>query len=551
MDRVWLTNYPSSIPPDINAEVYSSLADFFEQVCEKYSKQNAFSNFGVDLTYSTLQNRVKSLAAYFQNVLQLAPGTRIALMLPNLLQYPIALCAALKAGMVVVNVNPLYTADELKHQLNDAGAEVIIVLENFAHTVAAVYNQTPLKHVLITTMGDELGLIKGRLMNFVVKYIKQMVVPWEIAGAKTYKQAIAAGQKLNFSPPSIKLEDTAFLQYTGGTTGVAKGAILSHKNILANIQQLLAWMKPYLTEGQEIMITALPLYHIFSLTVNCMTFFGFGALNLLITNPRDISSMISMVSKFNFTCMTGVNTLFNGLLNHPKFSTLNFDSFHLTIGGGMAVQPSVAKRWKETTGTEIIEGYGLSETSPVVSVNFPDIETYNGTIGVPLPSTFISIQNEQEDILPFGEIGEICIKGPQVMEHYWNNPEETHRAFTSTGWFRSGDVGTMDFKGYIKIVDRKKDMIIISGFNVYPNEVEGVLTQQPGILEAAVIGVEDANANEQVKAFIVRNDPHLDEKAIIEYCRQHLTAYKIPKIIEFCEELPKTPVGKILRRRLR
>lgn len=552
MDNVWIKNYQKGVPTEIDLSIYSSLVDMFEQSCSKFSHKTAFSNLGTKISYADLEQKTKSFAAYLQKSLQLKKGDRVAIMMPNLLQYPVALYGILRAGMTVVNVNPLYTATELTHILNDSGAETIIILANFASVLQEALPKTKIKNVIVTEIGDLFPQPKGWLVNTVVKYVKKMVPNWHIANVINFKTALKIGHDLSYDRPTLQQEDVAFLQYTGGTTGVSKGTILTHKNLLANLLQMIAWLKPSMAAHQnEIIVTALPLYHIFSLTINCLSFTLLGGHNILITNPRDIPHFIKEIKKSKFTAISGVNTLFNALLNHPEFKTIDFSHLQISIAGGMALHRIVAEKWQKVTGCPMIEGYGLTESSPVVTANPLDIEQYTGSIGLPLPSTDISVRDDANNELGFNEAGELCVKGPQVMSGYWNNPTETASIFTADGWLRTGDIVKVNDAGYVFIVDRKKDMIIVSGFNVYPNEVEEVIAKCPGVQEVAVIGVSDQHSGEVVKAFIVRNDPTLTEEQIIEFCHQSLTRYKVPKQIEFRDELPKTNVGKILRRALR
>jgi long-chain acyl-CoA synthetase len=551
MNKIWLNSYPAGVPAEINPDAYSSLVELFLESTQKYSHLPALDNMGTQLDYAEWLEKSRIFATYLQQECGLKKGDRFAIMSPNLLQYPVALFGTLMAGLTVVNVNPLYTVPELVHQLNDSGATGILVLANFAHVLQEALPQTKLKHVVVTQMGDLFSPLKGCLINFVLKYIKKMVPAWHIPTAVSFKQIMQNKQPTAFVPVALTGEDAAFLQYTGGTTGIAKGAVLTHRNMVANLQQASVWIAPVLQEGKETVITALPLYHIFSLTANCLTFMRVGALNVLITNPRDIPGFIKALSKVHFTTMTGVNTLFNALLNNPAFEKLDFSHLKLTLGGGMAVQKSVAERWRRVTGVPLLEAYGLTETSPAVTINPLDLTNYNGSIGLPVSSTDVLICDDDEQQVPLGTPGELYVKGPQVMKEYWNNPEETKKVFSQDGWLKTGDMATIDEQGFIRIVDRKKDMIIVSGFNVYPNEIEDVIALHPGVLEVAVIGLPNGEAGETVKAFIVKKNPALTEEAVIEHCRQYLTGYKVPKLIEFRTELPKTNVGKILRRALR
>src|SRR3990167_6610284 len=552
VEKIWLKSYEHGVPAEINPDAYQSLVDVFEIACKRFYARPALYNFGVTLTYQALDQYSRDFAAYLQNQLKLKKGDRIAIMLPNILQYPIAMFAALRAGLIVVNVNPLYTADELLYQLKDSGAETIIALSNFANTVEKVLPSLPsLKNIIITDIGDLLPPMKSWLMYFVLKYIRRSLPNAHIPSIISFKKALHAGKDLPLSKISFSNEDTAFLQYTGGTTGVSKGAILSHRNIIANLQQADVWFKSIISEGQEIIITALPLYHIFSLTGNCLFFSKIGGLNVLITNPRDISGTIREMKKFKFTAITGVNTLFNALLKHPNFKKLDFSELKLTLGGGMAVQEVVAEQWQKITGKPIIEAYGLTETSPCVTINPVNAKKYSGMIGLPVSSTDVCVLDEEGHEVPLGECGELAVKGPQVMKAYWNNLAETEKVFTPSGWFLTGDIVSMNKEGYLRIIERKKDMILVSGFNVYPNEIEDVIAKLPGVREVAVVGVLNENSGEAVKAFIVKEDENLTKDQVIRYCREHLTPYKVPKDIEFREELPKSNVGKILRRFLK
>ncbi|MEJ4044452.1 long-chain-fatty-acid--CoA ligase FadD [Erwinia sp. SLM-02] len=550
MQKVWLNRYPADVPAEINADRYRSLIDLFEHAALRYAEQTAFINMGQSLSYRQLDERSRAFAAYLQQGLGLKKGDRVALMMPNLLQYPIALFGVLRAGMTVVNVNPLYTPRELEHQLNDSGASAIVIVSNFAHTLEKVVAKTQVKHVILTRLGDQLSAAKGTLVNFVVKYIKKMVPKYHLPGAISFRQALQRGAHLNYTKPDIINDDLAFLQYTGGTTGVAKGAMLTHRNMQANLEQTRATYGSLLKEGQETVVTALPLYHIFALTVNCLLFIDLGGANLLITNPRDIPGLVKELAKYPFTAITGVNTLFNALLNDDGFNKLDFSSLSLSAGGGMAVQKSVAERWEKLTGHYLLEGYGLTECSPLVSVNPYDIQCHNGSIGLPVPSTDVMLVDDEGNEVAPGEPGELCIKGPQVMLGYWQRPDATDEVLKN-GWLRSGDIVTVDHEGFLRIVDRKKDMILVSGFNVYPNEIEDVLMLHPKVREAAAIGVPNDVAGESVKICVVKKDASLTKEELIAHCKKYLTGYKVPKIVEFREDLPKTNVGKILRRELR
>lgn len=551
MERIWLKEYPKGVPPEIDLDEFSSLKDILERSCDRFRDLPAFTNMGATLTYDDLDRLSRYFGAYLQKVLSLKRGDRVAIMMPNLLQYPIALFGALRAGMTVVNVNPLYTARELEHQLTDSGAQTIVILENFASTLQTVLAKVPVKTVIITRIGDRLPFPKSLLVNMVVKYVKKMVPKWDIPGTVNFNQALNDGKSQTLDAIELTHEDIAFLQYTGGTTGLAKGAVLSHGNMVANLQQASAWLRPQMAEGEEIIITALPLYHIFSLTANCLTFMKLGGCNILITNPRDMPGFVKELTKLKFTAITGVNTLFNALLNTPGFEEVDFSALKIALGGGMAVQKAVADRWKAVTGTTLIEAYGLTETAPGVCINPLNLKQYNGSIGLPLPSTEVSVRNEEFEALSFGEIGEICVRGPQVMQGYWNRPDETAQVLTEDGWLRTGDMGYMDEKGYVWLVDRKKDMILVSGFNVYPNEVESVVIMHPGVLEVGAIGIPDEKSGECVKIVVVKKDPNLTAEELIEHCKKNLARYKVPKQVEFRDRLPKTNVGKILRRALK
>ncbi|WP_338490085.1 long-chain-fatty-acid--CoA ligase FadD [Erwinia aphidicola] len=550
MHKVWLNRYPADVPADINPDRYRSLIELFEHAALRYAEQTAFINMGQSMSFRQLDARSRAFAAYLQQGLGLKKGDRVALMMPNLLQYPIALFGILRAGMIVVNVNPLYTPRELEHQLNDSGASAIVIVSNFAHTLEKVVAKTQVKHVILTRLGDQLSPAKGTLVNFVVKYIKKMVPKYYLPGAISFRQALHSGAQLEYVKPEIINDDLAFLQYTGGTTGVAKGAMLTHRNMQANLEQTKATYGSLLKAGEHTVVTALPLYHIFALTVNCLLFIELGGANLLITNPRDIPGLVKELAKYPFTAITGVNTLFNALLNDAAFNQLDFSTLSLSAGGGMAVQKAVAERWEKLTGHYLLEGYGLTECSPLVSVNPYDITCHNGSIGLPVPSTDIMMVDEAGNEVPEGEPGELCIKGPQVMLGYWQRPDATDEVLKN-GWLRSGDIVTVDHEGFLRIVDRKKDMILVSGFNVYPNEIEDVLMLHPKVREAAAIGVPNDVAGEMVKICVVKKDPSLTKDELLAHCKKHLTGYKIPKIVEFRDELPKTNVGKILRRELR
>jgi long-chain acyl-CoA synthetase len=551
VEKIWLKSYPPNVPAEINPDLYQSLVDVLDEGFKEYADLPAYYNLGVTLTYREIDQHSKAFAAYLQNVLHLKKGDRIAIMLPNVLQYPVVLFGALRAGLIAVNVNPLYTTPELAHQLMDSGAETIVVLSNFARTVQDALRQTLVKNVIVTNLGDFFSLPKSLLTDFFLKYVKKKIPTWRIPGAIKFKDALYLGQKETFIPVELKSDDIAFLQYTGGTTGVAKGAMLTHRNIVSNIMQANAWFDSLFTKGKEIVITAIPLYHIFSLTANGFYMFHIGGLNVLITNPRDVPHMVDEMSKFKFSVITGVNTLFNALLNNAHFMRLDFRALKLCLGGGMSVQKAVADKWQEVTNKVLLEAYGLTETSPCVTINPQTLKTFNGSIGLPVSSTLVCILDDEGREVPLGQPGELAIKGPQVMLGYWNNPKETNKVFTSDGWLLTGDIAAMDEQGFVRLLERKKDMILVSGFNVYPNEIEDVLVRMPGIVEAAVIGLPDPHSGESIKAFVVKKDPDLTEADIIAFCRQNLTGYKIPKAIEFRNELPKSNVGKILRRVLK
>ncbi|MBA4741878.1 MAG: AMP-binding protein [Azoarcus sp.] len=549
MERIWLRSYPPGVPAEIEPEC-ANLIEVIEDSVRRFAERPAYVCMGRSLSYADLDRLSRHFAAFLRSDLELERGARVALMMPNVLQYPVALFGALRAGCTVVNVNPLYTARELEHQLVDSGADTLVVLENFAHTVEKLGKAVP-RNIVVTGLGDLLGAPKGWLVNFVVRHVRKMVPAWTLEGHVRFRDALARGAQRTFEPVSPAPDDIAFLQYTGGTTGRAKGAVLTHANICANLAQAHAWIRPCVEEGKELIVTALPLYHIFSLTANCLMFGSLGATNLLITNPRDIPGFVKELGRHRFTAITGVNTLFNALLDHPDFAKLDFSSLKITLGGGMAVQRRVAERWQAATGNTLTEAYGLTETSPAVSINPLDVGHYNHSIGLPLPSTDVSIRDDDNnEVLP-GEPGELCIRGPQVMREYWQRPDETAAAFAADGFFRSGDIATMDEGGYLTIVDRKKDMINVSGFNVFPNEIEDVLVSHPQVLEAAAVGVPDERSGELVKVFVVRRELTLTEEALIAHCRESLTAYKVPHRVEFRDSLPKTNVGKILRRALR
>lgn len=551
MTKIWLKSYQEGVPAEIDPDAYTSLVDIFDQSCKKFNNNIAYSNIGSNLSFQQLYDYCRSFSAYCQKKLKLEKGERLAIMLPNLLQYPVAMFGGLQAGLIIVNVNPLYTARELTHQLKDSGATTIVVLANFAHVLQEALPQTDIKNVIVTELGDLFKFPKSVFANFIVKHVKRMVKPWSIPNAIKFNTLLKEGKHETFEPVPIDGKDLAYLQYTGGTTGISKGAELTHRNIVANLEQASAWLKPCIDDGKEIIITALPLYHIFSLTANCLVFMKHGGQNVLITNPRDIPRFVAELTKIPFTAITGVNTLFNALLNYPKFKYVSFNQVKFTLGGGMAVQQTVALRWKAVTGKALLEAYGLTETSPGVTINPLNLKDYNGSIGLPLPSTDVTIRDDDGNDVPIGEAGELLVKGPQVMRAYWKNSDETKKVFTQDGWLKTGDIAIMDDKGFLKLVDRKKDMILVSGFNVYPNEVEDVIAGIPGVLEVAVVAVPDEHSTEAVKAFIVKKNPNLTADDVLVYCHKLLTGYKIPKYIEFRQELPKTNVGKILRRALR
>jgi long-chain acyl-CoA synthetase len=550
-DRPWLASYPKGVPAEIDLDEYASIIALMENCFDRFRHRPAFSNMGRTISYGELDTLSQQFASFLVNDLKCVKGDRIAMMMPNVLQYPIAIAGALRAGMVVVNTNPMYTARELRHQLDDSGAKVIVVLENFAHTVASVVTETTVKHVLTTGIGDLLSFPKRLITNFVIRHVKKMVPAFSIDGAIGFNDALRRGANGKAPKPEITSDDIAFLQYTGGTTGVAKGAMLTHRNMIANMQQASAWIGTDMREGEEAIVTALPLYHIFALTANCLTFMKLGGHNHLITNPRDMAGFVAELGRIRYTSITGVNTLFNGLLNTPGFDKLDFSNLRMTLGGGMAVQRAVAERWKKVTGSTLAEAYGLTETSPAVCINPLDLADYNGSIGLPVPSTEVNIQDDDGKRMATGETGELCVRGPQVMKGYWNRPEETAKMIDADGWLHTGDIARMDEKGFFYIVDRKKDMILVSGFNVYPNEIEDVVALMPGVLEVAAIGVPDEKSGEAVKLVIVKKDPALTEAAIRAHCREELTGYKQPRYVEFRDFLPKTNVGKILRRELR
>ena len=549
-ERVWLKQYESHVPSDIEPSE-DTLVNIIERSVKAHGDAPAFYYMGKSISFRELDQYSLEMAAYLQQSLGLKKGDRVAIMMPNILQYPVALMGILRAGLTVVNVNPLYTARELEHQLKDSGAKAIFIVSNFAHTLAEVIKKTAVDHVILTELGDMLPFPKSLLVNVVVKYVKKMVPPFDLPGATDFRTALGIGSTKTLQKPSVTADDLAFLQYTGGTTGVSKGAMLTHRNIVANVTQAKTWIGPHTLGSGEVIITPLPLYHIFSLTANCFVYFSMGGLNVLIHNPRDLDEFISIMKKFKFTAITGVNTLFNGLLNHPKFTECDFSSLQVTLGGGMAVQKPVAEKWMAVTGKPLIQAYGLTETSPAAIINPFTIESFTGSIGLPISSTLVSIRNDEGQEVPFGQPGEIWIKGPQVMKGYWQRPDETSQVLTPDGWFKSGDIAVMDEKGWVTIVDRKKDMILVSGFNVYPNEIEEVVASHPLILEAAAVGVSDDKTGEAIKVYCVRKNDTVGAEELVSYCREHLTGYKVPRQFEFREELPKTNVGKILRRALR
>ncbi len=551
MERPWLKHYPKGVAHTIDSTRYNSINDLFDESVHKFREHDAFTNMGAELTYEDLNYLSADFSSFLQNVAGLSPGDRVAIQMPNLLQYPIALFGTLRAGMTVVNVNPLYTPREMKHQLKDSGAKVIVILANCAKNLQEIIDNTDIETVVVTEVGDMLGFPKSFMVNAVVKHVKKMVPAYNLPEAYSWYEAMDLGSEHPYQPVTCKHDDVAFLQYTGGTTGVAKGAMLSHGNIVSNLLQIAEWMKPKLVPGEEVAILALPLYHIFSLTVNCLAFMYYGACNVMITNPRDIPGFIKTLRKTRFTCFTGLNTLYNALMNHPDFKKIDFTALKVSVAGGMALQSVVALRWKELTKSPLVEGYGLTETSPLATCNPIDGTDRVGTIGLPAPSTEVKMMDDAGKPVPQGQPGEICIKGPQVMLGYWKNPEETAKMITPDGWLKSGDVGIMDADGFTKIVDRKKDMILVSGFNVYPNEIEEVVASHPKVLEVAAVGVPDPHSNEAVKIFVVPRDPSLTKEELLTYCRTNLTGYKMPKQVEFRKDLPKSNVGKILRRELR
>jgi long-chain acyl-CoA synthetase len=549
VEKIWLKSYPEGVPAEIDIGSYASVRDVFEESCTNFAARRAYTCMGKSITFTELDALSRAFGAYLQ-AHGLKRGDRVALMMPNILQYPVCLFGILRAGCTVVNVNPLYTARELEHQLTDSGAQVIVVVENFASTVAEVVGKTQVRQVITTSIGEMLGL-KGLLVDFVLRHVKKAIPAWTIPGAVRLSAALAEGSRAKFERIPLGHDDVAFLQYTGGTTGVAKGATLLHRNIVANLLQSKAWVGPYLGDEQQIVITPLPLYHIFSLTANCLVFMTLGAQNVLIPNPRDIPGFVKEMGKYRFTGLTGVNTLFNALLNNAEFGKLDFSSMKMALGGGMAVQQAVAERWKKVTGKPLIEAYGLTETSPAATMNPFTLSEFNGSIGLPISSTELVLRDDAGHDVALGERGEICIRGPQVMAGYWGRPDETAKVIDKDGWLATGDIGVMDEQGFVRIVDRKKDMILVSGFNVYPNEIEAVVAMHPGVLECAAVGIPDKKSGEAVKLFVVKKDPALTAAAMLAHCREQLTGYKCPREVEFRAELPKSNVGKILRRELR
>ena len=550
MNKVWLKNYPTGVPAEINPNEYRSLTTLLETSCQRFAELDAFTSLGRTITYAEYDRRARDFAAWLQQSAKLQRGDRIAIMLPNVLQYPIALFAALRAGLTVVNTNPLYTARELEHQLTDSGAKAIVILANFAHTLAEVIERTSLEHVIVTGVGDRLGWPKSAIVNLMVRHVRKQVPRWELPGALSFNDVLEQGAFLPFAPVVTDHDDIAFLQYTGGTTGVAKGAMLTHRNMVANVLQAGAWLGTAAQLGRDTIITPLPLYHIFALTGNMMVFVKFGAHNVLIANPRDFPAFVKELRAWRFSFISGVNTLFNALLHTPGFAGLDFSQLRITLGGGMAVQRSVAEHWQRVTGNVLTQAWGLTETSPAACINPFGLNEFNGSIGLPISSTEITIRNDEGRELDIGELGEICVRGPQVMLGYWNRPDETAQVMIGD-WLRTGDIGRMDHGGFVYIEDRKKDMILVSGFNVYPNEIESVVAAHPGVLEVAAVAQDDERSGEAVALFVVRKDPALTEQQLIDYCRGELTGYKVPKHVYFRTELPKTNVGKILRRELR
>ncbi len=551
MEKPWLRSYPPGMPPQVDIHEFSSIKDILERSCERFRDLPAYSNLGTTLSYGDVDRLTRQFGAFLQALPGMKKGERVAIMMPNLLQYPVVLFGTLRAGMTVVNVNPLFTARELEFQLKDSRARTVVVVENFASTLQQVLARTPVQHVVTTRIGDMCPAPRRWVVNFVVAHVKGMVPRWRIDGAIPFAAALHRGASQRLQAVELTHDDVAFLQYTGGTTGVPKGAQLTHGNIVANLQQASTWISRELEQGAETIIAALPLFHIFCLTANILTFMKYGGHNILITNPRDLPAFVKELAKWKFTAITGVNTLFNALMNTPGFEKLDFSSLKLALGGGAAIQRAVAERWKRMTGKPLIEAYGLTETSPAACINPLSLPEFNGSIGLPIPSTEVSVRDNDGKELAQGTVGEICIRGPQVMKGYWNQPEETAKTLTSDGWLKTGDMGYMDRGGYVFITDRKKDMILVSGFNVYPNEIEGVLATHPGVLECAAVGIPDERSGEAVKAVIVKKDQSLTAEQIIAHCRDQLAAYKVPKVVEFRSELKKSPIGKVLRRELR
>jgi long-chain acyl-CoA synthetase len=549
--KPWLTLYPPGVPADLPPPEHDTLSGMMQAAAAKFGDRTAFENFGVAASFADIDRHARALAAYFQTVLGLAKGDRVAIMSPNLIDYPVALFAVFRAGLVVVSVNPLYTARELEHTLKDSGAVAIVIYEGAAHTLQEILPRTPVKHVIVSSVGGMLGFPKGWILNMVLRHVKKMIPPWSIPGAVAFRDALKQGAARTFTPPSVGGDDLAILQYTGGTTGVSKGAMLRHRNVVANIEQMRHYFSPVVSEGQEVAVAALPFYHILALVLNCMLFFRLGGRQILITNPKDIPRFVATLKDSGFTFIVGVNTLYNALVHHPDFAAVDFSRLKIAGGGGAPLQLAVAKRWKELTGKTLVEGYGLTETSGAASCNLPTIAEHTGTTGLPLPGMDVEIRDDAGRALPSGEVGQVCLRGPNIMAGYWQRPEDTAQVIGPDGFLATGDLGVITPEGYLRIVDRIKDMVLVSGFNVYPNEIEDVLAAHPGVLESAVIGVPDDQSGEAVKAFVVRKDPALDEQALIAYCRERLTGYKVPRKVEFRDTLPKSPVGKILRRELR
>jgi long-chain acyl-CoA synthetase len=551
VEKIWLKNYPDDVPAEINPEEYPSLKHLFEEAFRRHAPKPAFTNLGRTLSYAEMDELSRRFGAWLQKEAGLKKGDRIAIMMPNLLQYPIAIIGALRAGLTVVNTNPLYTARELEHQLNDSGAQVILIYEGACATLQEVLARTPVRKVITTGIGDMLGFPKGLITNLVVRHVKKMVPAWSLPGSLRFNDVLARGASLTLDPVEVGPDDIAFLQYTGGTTGVSKGAVLTHRNLVANTIQVVSWMPALERIDGAVVVTALPLYHIFALTSTCLVFTYVGGQNLLITNPRDMKAFVEELARVKFTFITGVNTLYNGLMNTPGFDKLDFSSLKIALAGGMALQGAVSERWRKLTGRDICQGWGLTETSPVATANRPDETRYTGSIGYPLPSTELSIRDDDGNELGIGQVGEICVRGPQVMRGYWNRPEETEKVMLPGGWLRTGDIGRMDEKGLSYIEDRKKDMILVSGFNVYPNEIEGVVAKMPEVLEVAAVAQDDEKSGEVVALFVVKKNPSLTKEQVIAFCKKELTGYKVPRAVYFRDELPKTNVGKILRRELR